>query len=189
MSSKFIQFLRVSVGGLSVAVAAALFIGSCVPAGVVLPHDPLFGISTRHLFWITSGLCLAMAWLNLSGEPAFTRSLWTVWIVTNLTVYRLGCIWSGSHGLEGYLGSISDAFGVSTATAGMVADAALAYLVFGNYFVLISLWLQTRRTTTPSYVKIPCPECGGHIEFPASGLGQIILCPHCAVNVPLQKPA
>lgn len=30
-----------------------------------------------------------------------------------------------------------------------------------------------------SYLKGPCENCGAHIEFPASGLGQTIPCPHC----------
>ena len=188
MFSKFIQFSRVSIGGLFVAVAAALFFGSCVDAHVLLPHDPIFGISTRYLFWITSGLCLAMALVSLSGESDFKRSLLTVWMVTTLVVYRFGYIWLGSHGLEGYLGSISDAFGVSTATAEMAADAALAYLVLGSYFVLIGLWLQTKRTGSRNYLKMPCPQCGGKIEFPASGLGQTISCPHCREAVILRKP-
>ena len=106
MASKFVQFFRVSVGGLFVAVAVALFFGSWVDAHILLPHDPIFGISTRYLFWITSGLCLITGRVCLSAESDFARSLLTVWMVTTLAVYRLGYIWSGSHGIEGYLGSI-----------------------------------------------------------------------------------
>lgn len=33
-----------------------------------------------------------------------------------------------------------------------------------------------------------CPSCGGGIEFPAHGVGQQIGCPHCHVQMTLQKP-
>ncbi len=31
-----------------------------------------------------------------------------------------------------------------------------------------------------SFLKCSCAQCGGHIEFPAEGLGLSIDCPHCA---------
>ena len=31
-----------------------------------------------------------------------------------------------------------------------------------------------------SFLKCSCAQCGGHIEFPADGLGLTIPCPHCA---------
>ncbi len=36
-----------------------------------------------------------------------------------------------------------------------------------------------------SYLKCPCQKCGAHIEFPAQGLGQLIVCPHCNQNTNL----
>jgi hypothetical protein len=30
-----------------------------------------------------------------------------------------------------------------------------------------------------SYAKCSCQHCGGHIEFPAEGAGQVVKCPHC----------
>jgi hypothetical protein len=32
---------------------------------------------------------------------------------------------------------------------------------------------------TDSYLKCACQKCGGHIEFPLSGFGASIVCPHC----------
>ena len=35
------------------------------------------------------------------------------------------------------------------------------------------------------YLKIACPTCTGHIEFPAEMRGQIINCPHCSLSMAL----
>jgi len=40
-----------------------------------------------------------------------------------------------------------------------------------------------------NYVKMDCPHCGGSIEFPAHGLGEIIDCPHCAEQIQLLQPS
>ena len=39
-----------------------------------------------------------------------------------------------------------------------------------------------------SELKIACPSCGGHIEFPQSMISQVIPCPHCSLSVPLLLP-
>jgi hypothetical protein len=35
------------------------------------------------------------------------------------------------------------------------------------------------------YLKCPCQNCGGSIEFPASGVGEVINCPHCGEQTKL----
>jgi len=145
MQSKSIRFFNYSAGGLLLAVAVALFFSSRVGADIILPRDPIFAISTRYLFWILGGMCLGVALFTLSGEPTFMRAMMIAWLATNLAVYRLGCLWYGGHRLGGYLGSFSDAFGLSTATAGIMAEVLLSYLVFGSYFVMVCLWRQNRR--------------------------------------------
>jgi len=47
--------------------------------------------------------------------------------------------------------------------------------------------------SSPQSLKIACPNCSGHVEFPAEMHGQIINCPHCnlslALNVLGYQPA
>jgi hypothetical protein len=38
------------------------------------------------------------------------------------------------------------------------------------------------------YLKCPCQNCGGSIEFPTSGIGEIINCPHCGEQTKLVSP-
>jgi sarcosine oxidase delta subunit len=40
----------------------------------------------------------------------------------------------------------------------------------------------------PQTLKIACPSCAGHVEFPAEMRGQIINCPHCDLSVLLELP-
>lgn len=39
--------------------------------------------------------------------------------------------------------------------------------------------IYTVRTGEPDYFKCACQRCGKHIEFPSSGVGVTIDCPHC----------
>ncbi len=188
MPSKSIQLFHRSAGGLFLAVAAALFFSSRVGADIILPHDPIFALSIGHLFWIFSAMCLGVALFTLSGKPTFMRAMVIAWLATILAAYCLGCLWFGGHSLGGYLGSFSDAFGVSAATAGIMAEATLAYLVLGSYFMLIGLWLQNRQAASEDYLKISCPSCRGHVTFASQNLGQQIPCPHCRAVITLRKP-
>src|ERR1700690_231089 len=35
------------------------------------------------------------------------------------------------------------------------------------------------------YLKGQCQNCGGHLEFPAAGIGTTVDCPHCGVQTTL----
>jgi hypothetical protein len=41
----------------------------------------------------------------------------------------------------------------------------------------------------PTFLKCDCSHCGGHIEFPADGIGNTIPCPHCGADTELTLPA
>ena len=38
------------------------------------------------------------------------------------------------------------------------------------------------------FLKCDCSSCGGHIEFPADGIGTTISCPHCGADTELTLP-
>jgi hypothetical protein len=42
--------------------------------------------------------------------------------------------------------------------------------------------------TEDGYIKCPCKNCDNSIEFPAHGVGQTIVCPHCGMETTLFKP-
>jgi hypothetical protein len=39
------------------------------------------------------------------------------------------------------------------------------------------------------YLKSTCAHCGGHIEFPADGIGSVVPCPHCGWEIELSLDA
>lgn len=39
-----------------------------------------------------------------------------------------------------------------------------------------------------TYLKIECPHCEGHVEFPAEMRGDVISCPHCESSLTLELP-
>ena len=39
-----------------------------------------------------------------------------------------------------------------------------------------------------TYVKIACPSCSEHVEFPLEMRGHIINCPHCSLSMVLELP-
>ena len=39
-----------------------------------------------------------------------------------------------------------------------------------------------------NYVKIACPSCSEHVEFPLEMRGHIISCPHCTLSMVLELP-
>jgi len=49
--------------------------------------------------------------------------------------------------------------------------------------------IQKPPANATDYLKISCPHCSGHIEFPVHALGQQIQCPHCAKTIALLEPA
>jgi hypothetical protein len=40
----------------------------------------------------------------------------------------------------------------------------------------------------PVYVKIACPSCSEHVEFPMEMRGDVINCPHCTLSMVLELP-
>jgi hypothetical protein len=44
------------------------------------------------------------------------------------------------------------------------------------------------RMGETTYVKIACPSCSEHVEFPLEMRGHIINCPHCTLSMVLELP-
>lgn len=44
------------------------------------------------------------------------------------------------------------------------------------------------RMGETAFVKIACPSCSEHVEFPLEMRGHIINCPHCSLSMVLELP-
>jgi hypothetical protein len=186
MRTKLFYIFTNSAGALLLALASALFlINGTSPADYVPPHDPIFLISIRDLFWILGGIAIVMALICFfSEQPARVISL-LAWFAFSFWIYRIGLFAEGCRGITGFLGGFPHAFGISSKAAAVLGDLLFASLLGGS---CAALWLVRRLPQSVEYKKMSCPSCGTHISFATENLGQKIPCPHCHKTVTLRKP-
>src|ERR1035437_4880545 len=147
--TRILRIFTNSAAALLLAMASALFLINLTgPVHLVQPHDPIFAISLRYLFWIIGGIAVLAAWLCLFSERPALPTAWVAWLATNFLIYRIGLYWNGCHDLTGFLGSFSYAFGIPAKAANMMADLAFAYLLMGSCAAL--LWQWRRSSKNPS---------------------------------------
>ena len=104
------------------------------------------------------------------------------WISANFLVYRAG-LWSmGWHHASGFR---VDSLGWSLKTTDLLTSGIAAFMLAGS---LIALWCARLEARAPKAVKISCPACDGHLEFPDHAMGRKIPCPHCQAELTLSKP-
>jgi hypothetical protein len=194
MSTRTLRFFTHSAAALLLATASALFLINLTgPVHLVQPHDPIFAISLRYMFWIIGGIAVLVALFCLFSERPAQPTAWVAWLAANFLLYRIGLYCDGCHDLTGFLGSFSYAFGIPAKTANTLANLVFAYLLIGSCAALLWQWRHSSKnpsihqSTTP-LLRMSCPGCGVHIEFATGDLGQKIPCPHCRATVTLRKP-
>lgn len=193
MQTKLNSIFAVSAGVMLLALATAMFISNGVAAGFVQPHDPLLLVSMRNVFWLLGLIELAVALVCLFGHELWLKLGLIFWISMTLVIYQFGLLWvSGPRSLGGYWGDLAYAFGVSPNAVCWILRAIFLYLLAGNVVLAagsrVEKVLAKWRNTANCYLKNSCGRCGGHIEFPVSGVGQRISCPHCAAALTLRRP-
>jgi hypothetical protein len=176
-----------AVGAFLLAGALMLAVGGLTGAGLVLPRDPIFAMSSRALFAIAGGLMAGVALLLLCGR----RSVWRIgllaWLAAAYWCYRGGMIWSGYQDVGVFLAPVASAFRIPAGALGMGADLLFGMVQLGGMAALGWLWVHPSEQDA-ELVKTSCPACGGHISFVEGRLGQQIPCPHCQKTVTLRKP-
>lgn len=139
---KAISIFLSSAGTLLLVLATALFLINCTsPIGLVTPHEPIFSISIRDLFWVVGGIFFLLALICLFAErPTLSISLLTLVTITFWN-YRIGLLVNGCHNLKGFLGGFTFAFGISADIADMSFDMIFAFLLGGS---CLALWAMRR---------------------------------------------
>ncbi|HXI72036.1 MAG TPA: hypothetical protein VNN22_16900 [Verrucomicrobiae bacterium] len=193
MQLTLIRIFIYSSGALLLAAASAGFLTNWASAGFTTPNDPIFKISIRHLFWIVSGVELAVALVCLFGRQIPLQLMLILWLSMNLAIYRASLTFLGMRGgFGGYLANLSDVFGISPNTTDTMLTMMILYLLIGGSISLLFPWVWTRMrkfsVKANGQIKNSCPSCGGRIEFPVYGVGRKIACPHCMSTITLQKP-
>lgn len=179
------KLLNYMTGVLLLIIAASvLLINLTAPATLIPPSDPIFNISTRTLFWIVGLITLFSSVVCLFDAEAVWPVFLGAWIATNFAIYQKAARWQGCHGLTGYLGGFTQAFGISAQLANGVATMISACLLAASYGMILRLWWG--RKADAKFIKMPCPACGVHIKYIGTSLGQKIPCPHCQDENPSQ---
>jgi hypothetical protein len=201
-ASRITLFFTHSAAALLLALASALFLINLTgPTHLVLPREPLSGISFRYVFWLFGGIAVLVAFLCLFSQRPARLIPWLAWLGANFLIYRIGLYVEGCHSLTGFLASAAYAFGIPAKTAAVLVDMSFGYLLLGSCAALAWQWRRSSKTqslqssATPSlhpsttpFLKTSCFFCQGHIEFPRHAIGQKIQCPHCKMDITLKEP-
>jgi len=202
---KWIRPFIYSAGGILLAAALIRFIIAAGDSPALLLPEPMLGIPLRYAVLIAGGIELAAALICLFGRQIGFQAAWLAWLATNFVVFRIGLLLMHGHPQATCIGSLTDPLHLSRGTTGFIVGFMPFYLLLGSYAAAIWLWLtkegraaqlavakrggdRRSRTVPAGFLKVSCPYCGGHIEFPAHGLGQTVACPHCTAMITLQKP-
>jgi hypothetical protein len=146
MSTRTLRFFTHSAAALLLATASALFLINLTgPVHLVQPHDPIFAISLRYMFWIIGGIAVLVALFCLFSERPAQPTAWVAWLAANFLLYRIGLYCDGCHDLTGFLGSFSYAFGIPAKTANTLANLVFAYLLIGSCAALLWQWRHSSK--------------------------------------------
>jgi len=179
-----INFSAATLFGISLAA----LLGIQASAATVAPPDPVLMISTRAVFLIFAGAGLAVACICLFARDLKLRLAVILWLAINAAVYALAIRWSGSRDLSPYLGNLTAAFRLSPAAGSFLLEAAFLCLLIASALPLLWLQLNQSRLQAQAPLKMSCPACGVHVQFPTTSLGQKTECPGCGANITLRKP-
>ena len=187
MEPKWIRAFVYSAGGVLLAAALGRFIIALGTAPVLDLPDPLLEIPLRYAVLGVGVLELVVALVCLFGKSLGRQAGLVAWLATNWAVYRIGVFWLGCYPQCTCLGRLTDPLHLPRGGTSHLLEYLPVYLLVGSYAALVWLMRHPPRRLVPGFF-ITCTACGGHIEFPASGLGQNITCPHCQTAVTLQQP-
>jgi hypothetical protein len=151
--------------------------------------DPILGIPIRYIVLFVGIVELAIAGLCLFTSRKQWSLMLIMWLMVNLSVYRIGLWTMGWHHPYWLLGSLMEALNISPLMADGIISLFSAFLLIGSLILLC--FGKGDQVAVPNYVdeslKMSCQFCGGHIKFATQNLGQKISCPHCQKHITLRK--
>ncbi len=144
MISRFIQRFSLSAGLLLIAMAMLHIIGN-QGENVLQPVDPVFGISTRHVFWVLAGLEVLVATVCLFFKETDFKIISVLWFTSTLLLYRLALLYFGVKTIGAYYDTMAWNFGVSTGVMNFLLAFVTAYLWLGSILFFILLRRETHK--------------------------------------------
>jgi hypothetical protein len=147
---KWSRWFVVSGGTILLVASLAKIVSAFGHAEILNLPDPVFGISFRHLLFLTGILELIVSGVCLLTSRRCLSLVLLAWIVANFALYRLGL-----HEVE-YLkpctcmGGLFDALYIPPNTADLIMFCIFTYLFIGSYVTLLLLWRQKHRAAKES---------------------------------------
>jgi ribosomal protein S27E len=187
ITDKWIRDFALSVGALLLAAGLERFITAAGDSQVLVMADPLLGMPVRYAVLCVGGMEVLVGLVCLFGRPGGIQTLLLVWLMTNWAVYQAGRLFMGSNVRCACLDSMTDPLRLSGGWVAQVTALLPFYLLAGAYAVLVVTWMRQRTRRRQEYLKVACPGCGGHIEFPTEGIEWKIDCPHCGGAIRLRN--
>jgi ssDNA-binding Zn-finger/Zn-ribbon topoisomerase 1 len=201
-----IRFFILSAGGILLAAALIRFVIAAGSAQALDLPEPLLGFSIRYAVLMVGGIEFVMAVICFFGKNVRFQTICLAWLTTNFFVYWIGLFLMHYRPETSCIGSLTDPLQLSMGISRMIIIFIPLYLLLGSYWAATQIWLgrlekgyagvpvnlpePTGRSQKAIIrtLKISCPDCQGHIEFPANIFGQRLPCPHCKSIIVLQKP-
>lgn len=200
---KLVRSFIYSAGAILLVAAYGRFLIATGNAQHVLSRlDPMLGIPLRYAVLIVGAFELTVAWFCLFGRRVGFQLGWLAWLSTNFIVFWIGLIYSHCPPQGTCIGSLTDPLHLSHGITGSIVEFIPFCLVLGSYAAVLSFWLSADarsarlvasqqsadlRDAAAGLLKMLCPSCGGHVNFPAQNMGQQIPCPHCQAAVTPRK--
>jgi ribosomal protein S27E len=207
MRPAWTQLFIASAGGILLVAALSRFLIVTENARILAGPDFLLGLPLRQAVLLVGAMECGVALVCLCGRQVRLQSLLLVWLATNFMAYRLGLFAIGCQPQVTAIGSLTDPLHFARGFFGCIFAFLPFYLVLGSCAVVAGEFLrkETKRINPPAeisktvvpqahppahvrFLKIRCPACGEHIEYPTNFFGEQIPCPHCRAIITLQKP-
>jgi hypothetical protein len=139
------RLFTLSAGVVLLLTAAAKFFSGAADIRLLQTADPILAVPYRYALPAVGMLEEATAMVCLVGQRVWIQAATVAWLSSAFMAYRLALLWVGYQKPCGCLGGLADAIGMSGTSADHLVKGVLAYLLFGSYAVLVSLWLRGRR--------------------------------------------
>lgn len=197
------RFFILSAGIILLAAALCRFLIAAGHAQILALPDPILGISLRNSVIAVGAFELVVALICLFGRRVGFQIGWLAWLATSYIVFWFCLLALHDHPQGTCIGILTDPLWLYHGITGHILGLIPFGLVLGSYAAVFSLWFSAdartvrlagarrpaaRQGEMAELMKMSCPACGGHVQFPAQKIGQQMSCPHCQVAIALRKP-
>lgn len=180
------QFFLWSAGALLLAAALERFLLATGSSQILALPDAVLGIPVRTALLLVGALELLVALVCLLGKSPGTPATLLTWLLLSGAAYRVGLVYLGCSVRCTCLGRFADPLRLAGGGLADLVAVLPGFLLAGAGGVLV-LTLRRQQTQDRTFLKVACPGCGGHIQFPAAGVDLKITCPHCGGGIRPQK--